>query len=91
MPKGLANFSTSNHTMPKVKKKTIIIDEEEEITFHGTINPEEAKIHTIELEKSMDIIEEGIKIGSTTGLLEAAIKKIKATLERSPLTWKPPM
>ena len=56
------------------------MDEEEEVTFHGTKNPEEAKIHTIELEKAMDIIEEGVKTGNTTGLLEAAINKIRATL-----------
>ena len=68
--------------MPKAKEKSIVIDEEEEVTFHGTINPEEAKIHTIELEKAMDIIEEGVKTGNTTGLLEAAIKKIRATLVR---------
>ena len=68
--------------MPKAKEKSIVIDEEEEVTFHGTINPEEAKKHTIELEKSMDIIEEGVKTGNTAGVLEEAIKKIKATLVR---------
>ena len=66
--------------MPKAKEKSIVMDEEEEVTFHGTINPEEAKNHTIELEKAMDIIEEGVKTGNTTGLLEAAINKIRTTL-----------
>ena len=68
------------HNMPKAKEKSIVMDEEEEVTFHGTINPEEAKNHTIELEKAMDIIEEGVKTGNTTGLLEAAINKIRTTL-----------
>ena len=66
--------------MPKAKEKSIIIDEEEEITLHGTVNPEEAKRHTMELEKSMDIIEEGVRTGNTEGLLEEAKKKIKTTL-----------
>ena len=66
--------------MPKAKEKSIVIDEEEEVTFHGAINPEEVKIHTTELEEAMDIIEEGVKIGNTTGLLEAAINKIRTTL-----------
>ena len=66
--------------MPKAKEKSIIIDEEEEVTFHGTINLEEAKKHTMELEASMDIIEEGVKTGNTEGLLEEATKKIKTTL-----------
>ena len=77
--------------MPKAKEKSIVMDEEEEVTFHGTINPEEAEIHTIELEKAMDIIEEGVKTGNTTGLLEAAINKIRATLVKITPTWKLPM
>ena len=64
--------------MPKAKEKSIVIDEEE-VTFHGAINPEEAKIHTTELKEAMDIIEEGVKIGNTTGLLEAAINKLGQT------------
>ena len=66
--------------MPKAKEKSIIIDEEEEATFHGTINLEEAKKHSMELEKSMDMIEEGVRTGNTEGLLEEATKKIKTTL-----------
>ena len=66
--------------MPKAKEKSTIIDEEEEVTSHGTVNPEEAKKHTMELEKSMDIIEEGVRTGNTEGLLEEATKKIKTTL-----------
>ena len=54
------HISIFQHQITPCQKqgKIIVIDEEEEVTFHGTINPEEAKIHTIELEKSMDIIEE---------------------------------
>ena len=66
--------------MPKAKEKSIIIDEEEEETLHGTVNPEEARKHTLELEKSMDIIEEGVRTGNTEGLLEEAMKKIKTAL-----------
>ena len=42
--------------MPKAKEKSIIIDEEEEATLHGTVNPEDARRHTINLEKVMDIV-----------------------------------
>ena len=66
--------------MPKAEEKSIIIDEEEEETLHGTVNPEEARKHTMELEKSMDIIEEGVRTGNTEGLLEEATKKIKNQL-----------
>ena len=66
--------------MPKAKEKSIIIDEEEEETLHGAVNLEEARKHTMELEKSMDIIEEGVRAGNTEGLLEEATKKIKTAL-----------
>ena len=69
--------------MPKAKEKSIVIDEEEEISVHGAINQEEAKVHTAELEEAMDLIEEGVKMGNTTGLLETAIYKIKATLVKA--------
>ena len=39
--------------MPKAKEKSIIIDEEEEAALHGTVNPREARRHTIKLEKAM--------------------------------------
>ena len=66
--------------MSKAKEKSIIIDEEEEATLHGTVNPEEARRHTIKLEKAMDIVEEGIRTGTTEGIMENATKKIKAAL-----------
>ena len=66
--------------MPKAKEKSIIIDEEEEATLHGTVNPEEARKHTIKLEKAMDIIKEGIRTGVTEGIIENATKKIKINL-----------
>ena len=66
--------------MPKAKEKSIIIDEEEEATLHGTVNPEEARRHSIKLEKVMDIIEEGIRTGVMEGIIEIATKKIKIAL-----------
>ena len=66
--------------MPKAKEKSIILDEEEEATLHGTVNPEEARRYTIKLEKAMDIIEEGIRTGVTEGIIENATKKIKVAL-----------
>ena len=66
--------------MPKAKERSIIVDEEEEATLHGTVNPEEVRRHTIKLEKVMDIIEEGIRTGVTEGIIENATKKIKIAL-----------
>ena len=66
--------------MPKAKEKSIIIDEEEEATLHGNINPEEARRHTIKLEKAMDMVEEGIRTGITEGIIENAAKEIKNAL-----------
>ena len=66
--------------MPKAKEKSIIIDEDEEATLHGTVNPEEARRHTIQLEKVMDLVEEGVRTGVTEGIIENATKKIKVAL-----------
>ena len=66
--------------MPKAKEKSIIIDEEEEATLHGTVNPEEAKRHTIKLEQAMDIVKEGIRTGVMEGIIKNATKKIKVAL-----------
>ena len=66
--------------MPKAKEKTIIPEEEEEATLHGTVNPEEARRHAINLDKAMDIIKEGIKTGVTERIMENATKKIKTAL-----------
>ena len=45
--------------MPKAKEKTVVPDEEEETALHGTVNPEEARKHTLNLDKAMDKIEQG--------------------------------
>ena len=66
--------------MPKAKEKTIIPEEEEEATLQGTVNPEEARRHAINLDQAMDIIEEGIKTGVTERIMENTVKKIKAAL-----------
>ena len=66
--------------MPKAKEKSIIPEEEEEATLHGTVNPEEARRHAINLDKAMDIIEDGIKTGINERIMENTIKKIKAAL-----------
>ena len=77
--------------MPKAKEMSIIIDEEEEATLHGTINPEEARRHTIKLEKAMDMVEEGIRTGVTEGIIENTAKEIKnALVEIGPHTWRMP-
>ena len=66
--------------MPKAKEKSITPDEEDEATLHGTVNPEEARRHAINLEKAMNVIEDGIKTGITEGIMKNATKKIKTTL-----------
>ena len=66
--------------MPKAKEKTIVPDEEEETTLHGMINPDEAKRHTVNLDEAINVIEEGIRTGTTGNIMKNAIEKIKAAL-----------
>ena len=66
--------------MPKAKEKTIIPDEEEEPTLHGMVNPDEVKRHAVNLDEAIDVIEEGIRTGTTENIMKNAIRKIKAAL-----------
>ena len=61
--------------MPKAKEKTIVPDEEEETTLHGMVNPEEAKRHALNLNEAIDMIEEGIRTGTTENVMKNAIGK----------------
>ena len=44
------------------------------------VNPEEAKRHALKLDEAIDMIEEGIRTGTTENIMKNAIGKIKAAL-----------
>ena len=66
--------------MPKASQKSVVVDEEEEIALHGTVNLEEAKRHALNLENALDEIEESIKTGTTENKMKITIERFKSAI-----------
>ena len=73
--------------MPKATQKSVAMEEEGD-DLHGVVNLLEAKAHTNSLDQVMTLIQEQVKEGNTTDLLERAMSNMKTTLANTILTMQ---